>query len=252
MRADILLAFAAASLAASQARAQNPQLELITAAMSDYVWRGALAAAGPVSQSSAGVEWRGIALRAWQNIDLTADRKLRGKISEADYDVSYTRPVREFGISAGAVRYTFPHAGMAATTELYTGVSAPGRLHPSMRAFFDVEAFHGAYLTFDTAHRFAMPAPVKKIVEGLDLSAGAGWGSADYHRAYFGLARSGFSDLHPAASLPIRITGSVRLTPSLAYSMMLDPHLRQTAPAFHGFILGVTLSVRPMRRPPPA
>jgi len=113
-----------------------------------------------------------------------------------------------------------------------------------VRTYFGVGAAHGAYVTVDATHRFAFPAKVRETLEGLDLSPGLAWGSASYHRAYFGVARNGFSDLHPAAALSIRITGSLNLAPTLAWSEMLDPRLHRSSSAFHGFIAGATLSAR--------
>ena len=238
------LSYGAALLVLALARAQPPQGGLATSILSDYVWRGALAARGPVSQSSLDVDWRGVVFRAWQNIDLTSGRDLRGEISEVDYDLSYTAPIHKFDAIAGAIRYTFPHAGAPPTTELYAGASARGWLNPAMRAYFGVGSAHGAYLTFDAIHRFAFPAKVRPTLEGLDVSVGAGWGSASYHRAWFAVARNGFSDFHPSAAVSVRIARSVRLAPTLAWSMILDPRLRQSPWAFHGFILGATLSAR--------
>ncbi|HVP48412.1 MAG TPA: hypothetical protein VMT32_17580 [Bryobacteraceae bacterium] len=238
------LSFSAALLATALAYAESPQGGLATAVFSDYVWRGALAARGPVSQSSVDVDWSGVVFRVWQNMDLSSDRNLFGRISEVDYDLSYTKAVHQFDVSAGTVRYTFPNAGTRASTELYTGATTHGWLNPSVRAYFRVGSAHGGYLTVDVLHRFAFPSASARTFEGLDLSAGAGWGSSSFHRAYFGVARTGLSDLHPAAALPVHITRSLRLVPTLAWSMMLDPRLRQSSSAFHGFIVGATLSAR--------
>ena len=177
------------------------------------------------------------------NQDLNGVNGRRGKVDELDFDLGYNYVKETVTLSAGAIRYTYPNTTAASTTELYAGVGFAGPLNPSVRSYFDVGSIRGSYFSADVFHSVALP----KLPSGLNweavLAAGAGCGSANHNAAYYGVERLALADLHPSVSLPLS-RGKFRLTPRLAYGMLLDPALR-AGPAVkaHGFSGAVSLAL---------
>jgi len=211
---------------------------------SKYVWRGLLLTDGPVMQAGATVAWKGLSLNLWGNLDLDDVNGNRGEFNEMDITLDYTHElIGPLSGSVGLVFYDFPNTPFNATTEIYAGLSADVLLQPSLTAYFDIDEADGVYLSLDVGHSFELPDLAENVSAALDLSAGFGWGDADYNRFYFGAASSGFSDFHSSLSLPISLGEYVTVAPSVGYHCVLDDDLRAGVVDDDNIVYGITLSV---------
>lgn len=233
-----------AAVALAAAAAERPAVSVEGTVYSQYVWRGLVFTDGPVLQTSTTATYRRAHLNVWTNQDLTQANQRRGKVNELDFDAGYDQQLGERAtLSGGVIRYTFPNTPWASTTELYSGISFGGWLHPSARGYFDVQSADGAYLTFDVSHAFALPKPSAKVAWSLELAGGAGWGSKSHNAYYFGTRQAALADLHPTAALPFTIGAKVRVTPRIGYATVLSDALRGAAlNSTHGFFGGVSFA----------
>jgi hypothetical protein len=228
--------------AASSPAANRPVFTLESSVYSQYVWRGMLPTNGPVLQNSATVLWRGAHLNLWTNLDLNSANGRRGKFNEVDFDAGYDRSIEKATFSAGMIRYTFPNTPFGATTEVYAGAALAVKLHPAVKAYYDVDGIRGAYVTFDVSHSVALPKPHPQVSWSVDLAVGAGWGSSGYSRSYFGVHQQGMMDFHPGLGVPVGLGKRWRVTPRLSYAALARERLRNCGiPASHGFVAGVTV-----------
>ena len=235
-------ALALLATAAGSRAADRPAVTVEVTPWSQYVWRGAIFTADPALQTSTTVSYRGAHLNLFTNQDLTNVNGRRGKFNETDLDAGYDYSREKVTFSGGVVRYMFPNTPSAPTTELYAGISSSGILHPSVRGYFDVDAIHGAYVTFDVSHSVQLPQLSRHFTWSAALGAGAGFGSSAHNAAYYGVAQQSMADLHPMLSLPMAF-GRWTVTPRLAYSLMLDSALRAgPAAKAHGFYGGVSVA----------
>jgi Bacterial protein of unknown function (Gcw_chp) len=205
-----------------------------------YVWRGALVTDGPVLQTSSTIGYRGAHLNVWTNQDLDRVNGRRAKISELDFDAGYDYVREKVTFSAGGIRYTFPTTGLESTAEVYAGIASQLPLNPSVRAYFDVDAVKGSYVTFDLSHNFALPKLRRRMTWAIQAAAGAACASARHNAAYYGVERSALADFHPSVSLPVSYR-KLRLTPRVSYGMLLDGALRRgPLPKAHNFYVGIS------------
>jgi len=229
-------------LALRQLPADPLTLAAETSVFSQYVWRGMVPTDGPVLQNSVTTQWRGAHLNIWTNQDLSSVNGRQWKFDELDFDAGYDRSLKKAVFSAGAIHYTFPNTRAAAATELYAGAALAVPLRPTVKAFFDVDNTHGAYLTSDVSHAVTLPSLGESVEWRVELAAGAGWGSSSYSLSWFGVREPGWIDFHPNVAVPFLFGKHWRLTPHLSYSALARSDLRQTGvPCAHGFVAGLAL-----------
>jgi hypothetical protein len=228
--------------AASSPAADRPVFSAESGVFSQYAQRGMLSASGPVLQNSVTALWRGAHLNLWTNLDLNSANGRRGKFNEVDFDAGYDRSLERAGFSAGVIRYTFPNTPAAATTELYAGATLAAPLHPAVKAYVDVDALRGTYVTFDVSHSVAMPELRPQVRWSVELAAGAGWGSSGCSRSNFGVRQQGLMDFHPGLAVLVSLGKRWRVTPRISYAALARQALRDSGvPAAHGFVAGVTV-----------
>ncbi|MCC7497898.1 MAG: hypothetical protein IT160_09995 [Bryobacterales bacterium] len=220
----------------------HPSLDLETSALSQYVWRGIILTNGPLLQTSATADYRGVHLNILANNDLESSNGRRGEFSELDYEIGYDHHAERATLSCGLIHYTFPSTHEESTTELYAGAGFAVPLHPSVKVYSDVGAIHGTYVSFDLAHSIALPKLGPNKPWSAEFSAGAGAASKGFNRGYYGVERAGVVDFHPAIALPVSLGSRIRLTPRVGYSGVASSLLRPSeAPKAHNFYFGVSL-----------
>ena len=220
---------------------------------SKYIWRGLNLVDDPVFQPSVSLSLGGWTANLWANMELT-DINLypdqgptAGEFTEADYVLDYARTVRGFNLSAGFIHFRFPNTGSPPTTELYGTLSLPVLLSPAVTVYRDIDQAGGTYAALSVGHDFGS---LRKLsIGGLkaDLSAAlSGWiayGSTDYHQAYFGPAESALSDAAVTAALPMKLGRFWTLTPSIGWSVLLDPAVAESVEQSGNLWFGLSLSL---------
>jgi len=240
-RASAMVASMLAAAAVARA-GDGPTVRFVLTPLSQYSFRGMMMTNGPVLQASATAEYRGAHVTVFTNQDMDRVNARRWKVGELDLDAGYDYTREKATISGGVIRYTFPNTTYVSTTELYAGVSSSLPLHPSVRGFFDVDAFNGVYVTFDAYHGVTLYRARAKVKWEAVLSAGAGLGSANHNVAYYGARQAGMADVHPTLTLPLTL-GRWKLTPTLGYVTLLTGALRRGfVPQAHNFFGGVGLA----------
>ncbi len=212
---------------------------------SQYVWRGLQANPDPVLQPSLTVAGGGLSFNLWGNMDLTGYGEKAGygnrsgEFTELDLTLEYGLSLGPLGLDAGVISYVFP--GLAATThEVYGKVSADVFANPSLAVFSDVDEIQGSYFLLSLSHSFALAG--LEPFSGADLGLSCGYGSASYLRGYFGLDKAAPVDLLLTLGIPLDF-GGIALTPSLAYSYLLDAEIRELAETSGYFVAALSLGL---------
>lgn len=220
---------------------------------SAYVWRGQVLNDELVAQPNATITKGGFSFNAWGNYNFTdrvsADTK--NEFSEIDLTLSYSFAAGPLQLGIGVIQYLFPNqtvvtpdASYAAlnTRELYVSVGLPGvPLSPTVTVYRDLDEVDGFYASLSLGHTFAIADTVS-----LSLAASAGYGDEDYNTVYFGVTDAKPNDGNVSVSLPIKLGGSLTLTPLLQYTWLLDGDIEDAAAGLYkddgGLWGGLTLS----------
>lgn len=198
---------------------------------SKYVWRGQTLTDDPVMQPSFTVAYGNLSLNLWGNVDLGDVNGNDGNLNELDVTLDWTQEIcGPLSMSFGVIYYDFPNTNFNDTWELYIGASLDYFLSPSTTVYFDIDEVDGVYWTFDFGHSFDVPEipdlPEWMSLSTLDIAFGIAWADHEYNVGYFGVNSSGWNDFHASVSLPIAIGDCVTVTPTVAYTSMIDETVR--------------------------
>lgn len=221
-----------------------PTVTLDTSFFNKYVWRGLVLTDGPVFQPSVTLEWQGLSLNVWGNLDLDNVNNLRGEFNEVDYTIGYEHEIiGPLSGSVGFIVYEFPNTAFRTTTEFMAGLSLDVPLQPSLTAYFDLRETDGIYLLAEIGHSIELPKFAKNITASVDLGAGLGWGSVKNNSFYFGVASEGATDYYFSLGLPIAIGEHLTITPNIKYTSILDGDLRRAVANDDNLVYGISLAV---------
>jgi len=225
------LVLASRANAEEQAAQEKPwSVEVQTAYLSRYVWRGLNLTDDPVSQSSVTFAWKGLSLNLWGNMDLTDVNGNNDEFNEVDYTLDYSGSCGKLNYSVGAIRYHFPNTNFAGTTEVYGALGLDVPLSPTLTVYADVDEADGWYGTFSIGHTFENVVTVSEsVAASLELSASIAYADSDYNNFYFGVDESGFVDALFGVGLPVTVGDHVTVTPSIGYSNIIDSDLAAAA-----------------------
>jgi hypothetical protein len=210
--------------------AKNPFSASISAGYySKYIWRGQNINDESVLQTNVSGSAYGFTGAIWTNLDLTKGSHTApdnfGEISEIDYSLDYTKSVNKVGFSLGVIHYMFPNTSLAATTEIYGGLSFAVPLSPKVTWYRDVNMINGSYVQFSAGHS------IQKIAKwnddyyvGLSLSGSIAVAGKGYNSGYFLINETKANDFTLALSVPFNLK-CFSITPSLNYSSMLDKEI---------------------------
>ncbi|MBN2431328.1 MAG: hypothetical protein JXQ27_07625 [Acidobacteria bacterium] len=152
---------------------------------SNYIWRGLKNDDGPVFQPGVTVLLGDFTLGAWGNMPLT-DQENGGdafRFNRGDFSISYDRQWGRVLLSGGAALYVFSQQEFDTTAEVFAGIMVDAPLSPMVTLYQDVAETRGTYLLLGGSHTIGLGAP--DITDGLEISAGLGFGSSDFKRGYF-------------------------------------------------------------------
>jgi len=179
---------------------------------SKYVWRGlGLSDKSVVIQPSATVEFHGVSMNLWGNLD--TDMRDQGANSlqwnETDMTLAYGRGFGPVEMGIGYIYYGLD--SIPDSQEVFLGLSGDVVLAPTFTVYRETSYYPGWYMTFGLSHSFELTS------EGasLDLSGSVGYIDVDGDVGYFD---NGLVSL--ALTLPFGDTFSV--SPMVAYSYYLS------------------------------
>lgn len=193
------------------------------AALSRYVWRGALLVDDPVLQPAATVAYGGLSLNVWGNLDLGDANDSAGELTEVNLTLQYRHAITDGAVPAavfgGAIWYTSPSGWFDDLAEVYVGVSADTLLKPTLTVYVGVLEVEGLFGTFEIGHDVRLGCGM------LELGAGISAGDHHFHGALFGRPVEAFGELFVDAGWAVT-RGRFTLTPKVRFSTLVDGRLR--------------------------
>lgn len=236
--------------AAEEAAADKPpewKVDATATYTSKYIWRGIMQLNDPALQPSLNINKGGFTFNVWGSYDLTGKNNHKNKFTEIDLTAEYAFTFGDFSFPVGIISYQFPNTTFASTNELYAGVSYNWIVTPTLKVYQDVDQTHGQYVNLSLAYNYELPQVVKDVTSALSLSLGAGWGSKDHNKFWWGNNRTmdedHFTDSLLTIGLPIKIKETVTVTPFYSQVWLLDDKMKDAAGYDSKNYYGLTLSV---------
>lgn len=211
-----------------------PEVEISNSFMTKYIWRGWNFGDRPVMQMEGSLSKYGITAGVWGNYsmnnDKTRDEGRYEEFTEMDYWIDYTFSLGEklslikvedhgslepVSISLGYTYYTFPDVDSGSpefdSHEIYLGFSYDHVISPSFFWYWDVDSGKGSYYVAGLDY-------TKELTETISADLGFTTGYIDGQWT----EKSGWADMVFSASLDISVFEYFTITPSLAYSLILE------------------------------
>lgn len=197
-----------------------------------YLWRGIdLSDSTAVAQGAAEISTSGFTLGVWGNAQLEDDGAYQGgAINEVDITLDYTHDVTDLlSVSVGNITYVLED--LSDTNEAYLGVTANTLLSPTLTAYWDWDQAEetGLFYTAAVSHSIE-PCDWAAINLGALVSYND---QSDYSIYYYDAtadADKSYSDWHNyelSASVDIKVTDGLTITPSLLYSSPISAEAKQ-------------------------
>lgn len=242
-----LLAVPGAPLRAEE---EKPTGDFTTAVLSQYVWRGyELSRSSVVIQPSMTIGYKGFSANVWGNLDTkpysATDASYPSTWNETDLTLSYSTTLGLFNVGGGYAYYGLASANRDAadpddSQELFATVSLNTLLSPTLTLYKEIDHYRNMYFLLGISHVFEL----NKLVS-LKLAASAGYLLSTDAEKYAKYDANGaatadkFSNFHDgsvSASLPIRATDRITITPTLSYVFPLtgDAKDEMKARSFQG------------------
>jgi hypothetical protein len=223
-----VLALPVASLGAEE---EKPTGDLTTAVLNQYVWRGyELSRNSTVIQPSITLGYKGFSANIWGNLDTkpysAADASYPSTWNETDLTLSYSTTLGMFNVGGGYIYYSLASLNRDAadrndSQELFAIVSLNTLLSPTLTLYKEIDHYRNWYFLLGVSHLFEL----NKMLS-LKLAASAGYllsTDADTYPKFDSSAmatRDKFNNFHEgtvSASLPIKVTDRITITPTLSY-----------------------------------
>lgn len=244
---------ATAAAPAGVAAEEKPTGDVSVSAMSQYFWRGyELSRNSVVIQPSVTVGYKGFSANLWGNLDTkpyfqgTADHNYASIWNETDFIISYTKALGPVNVGGGYVYYALGALNQdwpkrADAQELYITVSLNTILSPTLTVYKELDHYRNWYFLFGVSHIVEMNRVFSLKVEATAsylqsdyadaalFNAGAGYGGYPKFDGNALATNDKFSNFHDGkvtVSLPIKVTGSISLTPAISYIFPLSDDAR--------------------------
>jgi hypothetical protein len=237
---------AAAPAAASE---EKPTGDITVTAMSQYFWRGyELSRNSVVIQPSMTVGYKGFSVNFWGNLDTkpyfagTGDTNYSNTWNETDLTLSYTKTLGLFNVGGGYIYYALGSLNKDApkradSQELFATLSLNTLLSPTLTVYKEIDRYKQWYFLLGISHTFELNK-VASLKLGASASyllstyadaalfnAGAGYGGYPKFDGNALATNDKFSNFHDGtitASLPIKASGNITLTPTVSYIFPLS------------------------------
>lgn len=213
------------------AEEERPTGDLTVSALSRYVWRGyELSRNSVVIQPSMTIGYKGFSANLWGNLDTKpyspADRSYTGTWNETDFTLSYAKTLGLFNIGGSYAYYSLASMNKDAadrndSQELSATVSLNTLLSPTLTVYKEIDHYRNWYFQLGISH----VVELNKMIS-LKLAAAAGYllsTDEDTYPKFDSNAMattdkfSNFHDGSLSASLPIKVTEQITVTPTLSY-----------------------------------
>ncbi|MEN6624328.1 MAG: hypothetical protein ABFD50_22625 [Smithella sp.] len=202
-----------------------------------------------VIQPAATLNYKGFSASIWGNLDTqpyAADNaNYTSKYTETDYILSYSKKFGILQVAPGYVYYALgaPNSGAIAppdAQEVFLTLGLDTILSPTFIAYKEIDHYHYWYFQFGISHTFALHERV-----GLKLSATAGYLKSDdinengMYAKYDSNSQAttdkynNFHDGTLSVNLPIAITKSLTVIPTVSYVFPLCDDARYEMKAFN-------------------
>jgi len=213
------------------AEEERPTGDLTVSALSQYFWRGyELSRNSVVIQPSMTIGYKGFSANLWGNLDTKpyspVGASYTGTWNETDFTLSYTKTAGLFSIGGGYAYYSLAAMNKDAadrndSQELFASVSLNTLLSPTLTVYKEIDHYRNWYFQLGISH----VVELNKMIS-LKLAASAGYllsTDADTYPKFDSNALSTtgkFSNFHDglvSASLPVKVTDHITVTPTISY-----------------------------------
>jgi len=228
-----LLVFTFLVVPGAQLRAEEekPTGDITAAVLSQYIWRGyELSRNSVVIQPSMTIGYKGFTANLWGNLDTKpyspASANYASAWNETDLTLSYSKTLGLFTVGGGYIYYSLSSLNKDAadrhdSQELFATVGLNTLLSPTLTIYKEIDHYRNWYFLLGVSHVFEL----HKMVS-LKLAASASYllsTDADSYPKFDSNAlptTDKFSNFHDgimSASLPVKVTDRVTITPTLSY-----------------------------------
>lgn len=213
------------------AEEEKPTGDFTVSALSQDIWRGyELSRDSVVIQPSMTIGYKGFSANVWGNLDTSpyspAGASYTGTWNETDLTLSYTKTLGLFNIGGGYIYYSLASLNKDAadrndSQELFASVGLNTLLSPTLTVYKEIDHYRNWYFQLGISH----VVELNKMIS-LKLAASAGYllsTDADTYPKYDGNALpttekfSNFHDGSVSASLPVKVTDHITVTPTVSY-----------------------------------
>lgn len=224
----VALALPAAPLFAEE---EKPTGDLSLSVLSSYVWRGyELSRNSVVIQPSMTIGYKGFSANFWGNLDTKAysagTATYPGTWNETDLTLSYSKALGLVTLGGGYIYYSLGSMNRDAadrndSQELFATASLNTLLTPTLTVYKEIDHYRNWFFLLGVSHVFEMGKAVS-----LKLGATASYLLSTDEATYPKFDENAvattekFSNFHEgtvSASLPVKVTDHITLTPTLSY-----------------------------------
>jgi hypothetical protein len=228
------------------AEEERPTGDLTVSALSQYIWRGyELSRNSIVIQPSMTIGYKGFSANVWGNLDTKpyspVDRSYSGTWNETDFVLSYSKTAGLFTIGGSYAYYSLASMNKDAADrndaqELSATVSLNTLLSPTLTIYKEIDHYRNWYFQLGISH----VVELSKMIS-LKLAASAGYllsTDADTYPKFDSNAMATtdkFSNFHDGlvtASLPVKVTDHITVTPTLSYLFPLTGEAKNEMKGF--------------------
>jgi hypothetical protein len=213
-----------------RAEEAKPTGDFTTAILNQYIWRGYELSRDSIAiQPSITLGYKGFSANLWGNLDTkpysTTSTSYTGTWNETDLTLSYSTTLGMINVGGGYIYYSLASLNKDAadrndSQELFATVSLNTLLSPTLTVYKEIDHYRNWYVLLGISHIFEL-----NPMMSLKLAASAGYLLSTDEITYpkfdsNALAKTDkFSNFHEgtvSASLPIKATDRITITPTLS------------------------------------
>jgi hypothetical protein len=224
---------------APAAEEEKPTGDVTVSVLSQNFWRGyEMSRNSIVIQPSMTIGYKGFSANFWGNLDTRpyspANASYGSTWNETDFTLAYTTTAGPFNIGGGYIYYSLASLNKDLpdrddSQDLFVSLGLNTPLSPTLTVYKEIDHYHNWYFLLGISHVFELSQRVS-----LKLAASAGYLlSTDetrypkYDSAYQPDGKfSNFHDGLISASLPVKVTDRITVTPVLSYVFPLSGEAR--------------------------
>jgi hypothetical protein len=213
------------------AEEEKPTGDFTVSALNQYIWRGyEMSRNSAVIQPSMTMGYKGFSVNLWGNLDTApysaGNTSYTGTWNETDFTLSYSKTLGLFNVGGGYIYYSLASLNKDApdrndSQELFASVGLNTLLSPTLTVYKEIDHYRNWYFLLGISHVFEL-----NKMASLKLAATTSYllsTDADTYPKFDGNALpttdkfSNFHDGTVSASVPIKVSNYVTITPMLSY-----------------------------------